>query len=263
MIQGIVHRPHLIGNHAGCGNIEFRQIDNQIRLAQCPDGPILFHREQWIAAAAARRTGFDPMHQRLGLLVGERAVVAEDAIVRIGMPWRHALGSYHFTDHRREAKHHVVARHLPGRDAALAVAGDAMRTQHGRDGLFVRDLRMRLAAIALRHEDGAAAYIALRDQNLFTAQSGIECISDIIIRARLNGAAIDYLPALRIQNQHFTVASSPKDSPISCKSSIRTGISLCVGARFRGNGLGCVFQIGIDRQEFDALRLIFCAQRAK
>src|SRR5258707_6545134 len=106
MIEGIVDGPHLIWNHASRGYIELRQIDHEVRGSQRPDWPIFFYLRQRIGAAASRRTGFYPMHQRLGLFAGQGSIIAADTIVMIRIPGWHALGSHHLPYYGRESALH-------------------------------------------------------------------------------------------------------------------------------------------------------------
>ena len=70
----------------------------------------------------------------------QRAIVLEDADVRIGVPRRHALACGRLRGSSARSPHDVVVRHREGPDAAGAVAGDAVVDQQRRDLVRVGDL---------------------------------------------------------------------------------------------------------------------------
>ena len=93
--------------------------------SQRPLGPGLVQQWERIGPRTARRTGFDPVHQRARLVDRHRPIADEAAVVWVGVPWGHPLGANDFPDHRREAANHVVAGHGPGCYPARAVAHGA------------------------------------------------------------------------------------------------------------------------------------------
>ncbi len=74
-IERILDLQHLIRNRAGRRHFELRQLDDQVGLAERPLRPILLLREQRIGAAAARRAGLDPVHERARLIERQPTVV--------------------------------------------------------------------------------------------------------------------------------------------------------------------------------------------
>src|ERR1019366_4362500 len=68
-----------------------------------------------------------PGHQRVDLFLGERAVVAELAEVRIGGPWRHFAGDDGFADGLGPGTHLLVGQERHGSRFVRPVASPAGR----------------------------------------------------------------------------------------------------------------------------------------
>ena len=171
------------------------------------------------------------------------------------MPRRHALRTNYLADHRRKPFDHVVARHLPGTDAAVAMAGDAVVDQHRRNRLFIGDLGVRRTTRRLRHPDLATAHCRAGGGCRSTGQHRIERR-----RGVLRVTAIGERPVPRVDDQHFAVVAQPE----------RLADQLCfvdqdgqIDALFlcgRSNLIAMLGQVGVDHQERDALRSILVAQ---
>ena len=141
------------------------------------------------------------------------------------------------------------------------MAGDTVLAQHGRDRLLIRNLRMRAAALALRHHDVAAGGIGVGDLDRRAAQGGIQRCGNIVICAFLSGAPINHFPILRIDDQHLAVARKPQRFTDQLQFIGQYRQAGTVGLRLFGDRIGCVLEVRIYGQKLDVLSLIARTQR--
>src|SRR5580692_7870418 len=72
-----------------------RKLEDDIRLRNRPPGDKV-HRWRQILGIAQRRAGVCPSYQSIDILLRERSVVGELAVVGIRKPWRHLLQQHRF-----------------------------------------------------------------------------------------------------------------------------------------------------------------------
>ena len=169
--QRILHGGVLVLDDAGGRHVERRDVEHQVRRTHLPLGPIAFVAGERVLALAARRTGLHPPHQRAHLLDAERTVVGEVAVHGIRVPRRHPPRAHDFADHRRETAHDGVVRHRPRADAAVAVAGDAVRRQERRDVVHVGG---RIGSVLAVAGQAARASASAVRRHGFAGEQGIQ-----------------------------------------------------------------------------------------
>ena len=138
--QRVGHGRPLIVHNARRRDGVGRNRDDGVRLAQRPFLGHVLGGAQRVRPVAARRAGFDPVNQGLGLFRRQALVVREFSNVRIRVVGRHAVRADHLTDHRREALHRGVVRHCERPDAAFFVAGHALGFEDRRHILGIGNL---------------------------------------------------------------------------------------------------------------------------
>ena len=116
-----------------------RHVDDLVRLAAAAS-PATYWRGGQIGRIALRRAVGHPALDQLLLLVGEPSVVGELAVLRIGVPRRHALVAHDLVDHLRPADRFLVGGQRERGDLAAAVTFDAALLEDAGDLLRVRDL---------------------------------------------------------------------------------------------------------------------------
>src|SRR5262249_46622498 len=99
-----------------------------------------------VGGVAAGRTAGHPVRDELLLLVAQARVVGELAVLRVGVPGRHALLADHLGDRLRPARRLLVAGQRERRDLAGPVADETVLLEDGGDVPAVGDRTLRRRA---------------------------------------------------------------------------------------------------------------------